>query len=226
MYDCIIIGAGHNGLVCANYLARAGWKILVVERRDVIGGCCVTEELWPGYRVSTAAYVVSLLLPEIEQELELAKYGYQVLPRDPSSFTPFEDGRYLVLGPDVDLTCREISKFSNRDALAYPQYEALLSKIAECLEPAMSQTPPDPLPLPGSWRKRPISKRLRDGKRALDLLGLLKGLGEDLPEAIELPDHPWFVGVQFHPELKSKPFEPHPLFASFIGAALEQSRLV
>jgi phytoene dehydrogenase-like protein len=186
MYDCIVIGAGHNGLVCANYLARAGWKVLVLERRYVIGGCCVTEEPWPGFRVSTAAYVVSLLLPEIERELQLAKYGYKVLPRDPSSFTPFEDGRYLLLGPDRELTCREIAKFSERDAATYLRYEALLTKVAECLEPVMSQTPPDPLPLPKSWRKTPISKRLRDGKRALDLLGLLKGLGEDLPEAIEL----------------------------------------
>ena len=73
MPDCIIIGAGHNGLVCANYLAQAGWKVLVLERRGLVGGACVTEELWPGYKVSTAAYVVSLLLPEIERDLELAK---------------------------------------------------------------------------------------------------------------------------------------------------------
>ena len=91
MYDCIIIGAGHNGLVTACYLARAGWKVLVLERRNVVGGACVTEEPWPGYKVSTCAYVVSLLLPEIERDLELAKHGYKVLARNPSSFTPLED---------------------------------------------------------------------------------------------------------------------------------------
>ena len=186
MYDAIIIGAGHNGLVCANYLARGGQKVLVLERRSLVGGCCVTEELWPGYRVSTAAYVVSLLLPEIERDLELAKYGYRVLPRNPSSFTPLEDGRYLLLGPDSELNRQEISKFSENDAESYPRYEGLLTRVSECFEPVLSQTPPDPLPLPGSWRKTGIGKRLKSGKQAIDLLGSLKRLGTDLPEAIEL----------------------------------------
>ena len=126
MYDSIIIGGGHNGLVTAAYLARAGWKVLVLERRELLGGCAVTEELWPGYKVSTASYVVSLLLPEIERDLELARHGYKVLPRTPSSFTPFEDGRWMMLGPDKELTRNEIVKFSQHDAEAYPQYEALL----------------------------------------------------------------------------------------------------
>src|SRR6476660_10060098 len=110
-YDAIIIGAGHNGLVTAAYLARAGKKVLVLERRDVLGGACVTEEVWPGYKVSTAAYVNSLLRPEIIRELELARHGFEMLPRNPSSFTPFPDGRSLLLGPDKALTHQEISKF-------------------------------------------------------------------------------------------------------------------
>src|SRR4051812_38096904 len=112
-YDAIIIGAGHNGLVTAAYLARAGRKVLVLERRDVIGGACVTEELWPGFKVSTAAYVNSLLRPEIIRDLELKKHGFEMLPRSPSSFTPFLDGRSLLLGPDKALTHREISKSSS-----------------------------------------------------------------------------------------------------------------
>src|SRR6476469_73864 len=120
-YDCIIIGAGHNGLVTAAYLARAGYRVLVVERRDVLGGCCVTEEIWPGYKVSTASYVNSLLRPEIIRDLELKKHGFEMLPRSPSSFTPFPDGRYLMMGPDRDLTLREIAKFSTKDAEAYPK---------------------------------------------------------------------------------------------------------
>src|ERR687886_361705 len=122
-YDTIIIGAGHNGLVTAAYLARAGQRVLVLERREVIGGACVTEEIWPGFKVSTASYVNSLLRPEIIRDLELKRHGFELLPRNPSSFTPFPDGRYLMLGPDRDMTLREIAKFSANDAAAYPKYE-------------------------------------------------------------------------------------------------------
>src|ERR1700741_2766784 len=96
-YDAIIIGAGHNGLVTACYLARAGWKVLVLERRHIVGGACVTEETFPGFKVSTAAYVNSLFRKEIIRELRLHDYGFAVLERNPSSFTPFADGRHLFL---------------------------------------------------------------------------------------------------------------------------------
>src|SRR6476620_7588610 len=96
-YDVIVIGGGHNGLVAAAYLARAGRTVLALERRDVLVGCCNTEEVWPGYKVSTAAYVNSLLRPEVIRDLELKKFGFQMLPRSPSSFTPFPDGRYLMM---------------------------------------------------------------------------------------------------------------------------------
>ncbi len=186
MRDCVIIGGGHNGLVCAFELARAGWDVLVLERRPVVGGCAVTEELWPGYRVSTASYVVSLLLPEIESRMDLKRHGYRVLPRVPSSFTPLEDGRYLLLGPDEAENRREISKFSERDAEAYPRYNRLLERVAECLEPVLSKTPPDLLPLPREWRDVPFGKKLRDLGGGVSLFGALKKLGNDLPEAIEL----------------------------------------
>jgi phytoene dehydrogenase-like protein len=110
MYDCIIIGAGHNGLICSNYLAQKGWKVLVLEKRHLVGGACVTEEIAPSYKASIASYVVSLLLPEILEELELEKHGYKILPRNPSSFTPFEDGRYLLLGPNKESNYSEIKK--------------------------------------------------------------------------------------------------------------------
>ncbi len=186
MYDCIIVGAGHNGLVCAGYLARAGWKVLVVERRPLVGGCCVTEELWPGYRVSTAAYVVSLLLPEIERDLELARYGYRVLPRSPSSFTPLEDGRYLMLGPDAGLTQREIAKFSPKDAAAYPEYERFLTRVAERLEPTLSQTPVDLFPWTREWRSHSVIERVKQLPQAWQLLKSVRKLGADLPEVFEL----------------------------------------
>lgn len=143
-YDAVIIGAGHNGLVTAAYLAKAGKKVIVLERREVLGGCCVTEEVWPGFRVSPAAYVNSLLRPEIIRDLELKKHGFEMIPRSPSSFTPLPDGRSLLMGPDKELTHREIAKFSKHDAEQYPKYEAMLTQVADFLEPLLTQTPPDP----------------------------------------------------------------------------------
>src|SRR6185369_7269420 len=124
--DAIIVGGGHNGLVAACYLARAGLSVLVLERRYLVGGACVTEETFPGFKVSTAAYVNSLFRKEIIRDLKLHDHGFAVLERSPSSFTPFPDGRYLLLGPDAAMTRREIAKFSNRDAEAYSRYEAML----------------------------------------------------------------------------------------------------
>src|SRR5688572_258427 len=185
-FDCVVIGGGHNGLVCAAYLAKAGRRVCVLERRHVLGGCATTEELWPGYRVSTAAYVISLFQMPIIRELRLKQYGLEILPRNPSSFTPLPDGRSLTLGPDEALVQREISKFSVRDAVAYPRYNALLERVAQVLEPALGESAPDPLPLPESWRKIGLGKKIRDGKKVWGLYGALKNLGPDLPEAVEL----------------------------------------
>jgi phytoene dehydrogenase-like protein len=176
-YDVIVIGAGHNGLVTAAYLARAGRRVLVLERRDVIGGACVSEEIWPGYKVSTASYVNSLLRPEIIRELNLARYGFEMLPRNPSSFTPFPDGRSLLLGPDKELTRREVAKFSPRDAEALPKYEAMLERVADFIEPTLLMTPPDPWSVaPGNlaklaklgWGFRRLGRS--DGAAAIEIL--------------------------------------------------------
>jgi len=146
----------------------------------------VTEELWPGYKVSTAAYVVSLLIPEVEKDLQLKKFGYKVLKRVPSSFTPFEDGRHLILGPDQKQNQEQISKFSAKDADAWPRYEQLLTAVAEKLEPVLSATAPDLLPLPTSWRKRSIGKKFRDARTAHSMYKAFESLGDRIPEAIEL----------------------------------------
>lgn len=185
-FDCIIIGGGHNGLVAAAYLAKAGKRVCVLERRHVLGGCSVTEQLWPGFKVSVASYVISLFRPEIIRDLRLKQYGLNILPRNPSSFTPLLDGRSLLMGPDERATCREIAKFSPQDAERYPAYNRLLERVAAALEPLLAKAAPDPLPLPSEWRKIGVSKRLRDAGRMIELYQSLGQLSGDLPEALEL----------------------------------------
>jgi len=174
-YDAIIIGGGHNGLVTACYLARAKWKVLVLERRHLVGGACVTEEVFPGYKVSTAAYVNSLFRPEIIRELRLKDYGFEVIERNPSSFTPFLDGRYMMLGADERENTREIAKFSTRDAEAFPKYERMLERVAAVVEPTIGQTPPN-IVRPG----------LGDYWRLLTTGRAFQKLGSGIGEAVEV----------------------------------------
>ncbi len=185
-YDAIVIGGGHNGLIAAAYLARGGKRVCVLERRGVLGGCATSEPLWPGYRVSTAAYVISLMLPEIIRDLRLKHYGLTILPRNPSSFTPLLDGRSLTMGPDMSATCRQIAQFSPRDAERYPEYNRLLERVAEQIEPMMSQPAPAALPIPKDVRRTGVWKRLQDANRMWELYQAAGKLGSQLPEAIEL----------------------------------------
>ncbi len=142
-YDIAIVGGGHNGLVSAAYLARAGRKVVVLERREFAGGCAVTEEVWPGYRVSTAAYLTSLLQERIIRELDLPRYGYQVDAKDPAFFSPFPDGRYLFFWQDGRKTLEEIAKFSPRDAERFTAYEQHLERLSEVVEGLLLTTPPE-----------------------------------------------------------------------------------
>jgi phytoene dehydrogenase-like protein len=141
-FDAIVIGGGHNGLVTAAYLAKAGRKVLVLERREMVGGCAVTEEIWPGYRVSTAAYLTSLLQEKVIRDLELERFGYKVDAKDPSFFSVFPDGRHLFFWQDERKTLDEMAKFSRHDAEVYPRYEAHLEKIAAFVEGLLLTTPP------------------------------------------------------------------------------------
>ena len=142
-YDAIIVGGGHNGLVTAAYLARAGRKTLVIERRELVGGCSVTEELWPGFRVSTAAYLTSLLQERVVRDLELERFGYRVDAKDPAFFSPFPDGRHFFMWQDRAKTLAEIAKFSQRDADRYPAYEGLIERISRVVESLLLTTPPE-----------------------------------------------------------------------------------
>jgi phytoene dehydrogenase-like protein len=138
-----VIGAGHNGLVCACYLAQAGLDVTVLERRDVVGGACVTEELFPGYRCSTASLVTSLFRPEIVADLDLASHGLEFIRRNPSVVALFPDERHLMLGSDEGECVRQIAQFSRRDAEAYPEYGRTMRRLASFVEPYLMN------PLPG-----------------------------------------------------------------------------
>jgi len=142
-YDAVIIGAGHNGLVCAFYLARAGLRVRILERRAVVGGAAVTEEFHPGFRNSVASYTVSLLQPKVIRDMRLAEHGYRVIERPISNFLPLEDGGYLKLGGGLARTQAEFGRFSARDAAVLPTYYETLEQVADVLRELALQTPPN-----------------------------------------------------------------------------------
>src|SRR5437764_875678 len=145
-YDCIVIGGGHNGLVNAAYLARAGKRVLVLERRHVLGGAAVTEEVFPGFKFSVCSYVVSLLRPEIIRELDLPRHGLEILPLD-GTFTPMPNGDYLWRTNDPAKTRREIARHSKLDAEAYDEYGKAMVEMGRSCNPILGMTPPDPTSL-------------------------------------------------------------------------------
>ena len=141
-YDAIVIGGGHNGLTCAAYLAREGRRVLVVERRHVLGGAAVSEEIYPGFTYSVCSYVVSLMRPEIIRDLELTRHGLEMIPLD-ASFMPQLDGRSLCRWADAHRTRHEIAKFSPRDAEVYPEYSLAMMQMARFVKPILAMTPPE-----------------------------------------------------------------------------------
>jgi phytoene dehydrogenase-like protein len=161
-FDVIVVGAGHNGLVAAGYLATAGVRVLVVEKRDIVGGACVTEEPWPGFRVNTFAYVCGLLRPQIVEDLQLRKFGYDPILYDPQFFVPFPDGRSITLWLDETRNVAEIAKFSKRDAAAYPKYAQFWHEILELIEPTLMAPPVALVDLFGMFSGPEPERLLRD----------------------------------------------------------------
>lgn len=169
-YDAVIVGGGHNGLVCGAYLARAGKSVCVLERRPLIGGAAVTEELWPGFKVSTASYTMALLQPRIILELELAKHGFEVVKPTPM-FQPIEGGPPLLTFDDLAKTCACFAQYSRKDAEVYPRYREHMREVARVVRALLFEIPPDVASraagdvlslLRFAWRYRNVGARLYD----------------------------------------------------------------
>jgi phytoene dehydrogenase-like protein len=165
-YDAIVIGGGHNGLVNAAYLGKAGKKVLVLERRHIVGGAACTEEIFPGFKFSVCSYVVSLLRPEIIRELDLPRHGLEILPLD-GTFTPMPNGDHLWRVNDHAMTRREISRHSKFDAEAYDEFGKAMLQMCRFVKPILSMVPPDPTTL----NPRDLMKLLFLGRRFKDLDG-------------------------------------------------------
>ncbi len=189
-YDAIVVGAGHNGLTAAAYLARAGLTTLVLERREIVGGCCVTEEIAPGCRVSTTSYIASMLRPEVIRDLKLADYGLRMIPCDPAIQVPFPDGQVVPWWVDRDRAKAEFSKLSAKDAETFVRVDDQLKKLARYLQPFFLEPPPeiDTTSVSGWMNLFRVGKRFRgiSSSEISELVSFLTGsLGEFLDNHYE-----------------------------------------
>ncbi|MCK5406699.1 MAG: NAD(P)/FAD-dependent oxidoreductase, partial [Candidatus Krumholzibacteria bacterium] len=207
-YDAIIVGGGHNGLVCAGYLAQAGKKVLVLESRHVLGGAAVTEELYPGFKFSVYSYVVSLFRPHIIRELGLANHGLEIIPLE-ASFLPLPDGDSLCRWSDPELTRREIARFSAKDAEVYPEFGMMMKKMAFFAKNIIDNPAPEPMSMkPGEL---------------LNLLGLgkrMRALGEDgayLHTKMLTMSAVDFLDLWFESDVLKAPMSVSGIIGTFLG---------
>ncbi len=189
-YDAIVVGAGHNGLTAAAYLARGGLSTLVLERRDIVGGCCVTEEIAPGCRASTTSYIASMLRPTIIRDLNLSAHGLRMVPCDPALVVPFPDGQVVAWWADRARAIREFQKLSARDADTFVRVDEQLKKLARYLQPFFLEPPPEPSfrGAEGWWELLRVGKRFRgmSGEEVAQLVSFLTGsLGDFLDRNYE-----------------------------------------
>src|ERR1700735_1835400 len=162
-YDAIVVGAGHNGLTAAAYLARGGLSTLVLERREIVGGCCVTEEIAPGCRASTTSYIASMLRPTVIRDLNLSAHGLRMVPCDPALVVPFPDGQVVPWWSDRDRAITGFRKLSARDADTFVRVDEQLKKLARYLQPFFLEPPPEPSFQGGEgwWELLRVGKRFR-----------------------------------------------------------------
>eukprot|EP01125_Pyxidicula_operculata_P021282 TRINITY_DN8132_c0_g1_i1.p1 TRINITY_DN8132_c0_g1~~TRINITY_DN8132_c0_g1_i1.p1 ORF type:complete len:857 (+),score=192.80 TRINITY_DN8132_c0_g1_i1:21-2591(+) len=189
--DVIIIGGGHNGLVTAAYLAKHGLDVLVLERRHLVGGAAVTEELYPGFKFSRASYLAGLFRPQIIKDLNLENYGFKYLTRNPSSFTPTKldgpyQGKHLIIGENEQENWKSIAQFSKKDADNFPKYEEFLGKVRDIMQPLLDGPPPDPFS--GNWNER---------KRSLKQIAELAKIGWKNRDIL-VPFYELFTGPAQH----------------------------
>lgn len=185
-YDAVVVGGGHNGLTAAAYLARAGLRTLVVERREIFGGACVTEEIAPGVRASTTSYIATMLRPEVIRDLDLARHGLRMVPCEPGLQVPFEDGAILPWWREPERTAAEIKRFSARDARAFLELDELLKRLARFLQPSFLEPPPD-VHAPGLrrlWELGRLGRRLR-GMTGDEIAALVRLLAGSLRELVD-----------------------------------------
>jgi len=214
-YDVVVIGGGHNGLVNAAYLAKAGKKVLVLERRHIVGGAAVTEEIYPGFKFSVCSYVVSLLRPEIIRDLDLPRHGLEILPLD-GTFTPMPNGDHLWRVNDHGKTHREIARHSRVDAEAYDEFGKAMQAMCRFVKPILSMVPPDPATL----NPREVMKLLFIGRRFQALSG------EDKYNQVQLMT---MSAIDFsinglRPTCSRPPCRPRESSAHFSGCARREQR--